>query len=86
MLKSPVDRDPARPPWLEPQLLGAHGVAAELKDIEVLPRENVPVALEKGATEMFRQRLERAMIRLVVRVDRIIGKPGANEIVIALVV
>src|SRR5579863_3799329 len=55
MLKTPVNRDPARPPGLEAQLLGAHGVAAELEDVEILPGENVPVAIQKRPAQMFRQ-------------------------------
>ncbi len=82
MLKAPVDRDPARPPWLETQGFGAHGVAAELEDVEILPGENVPVAFEKGAAQMFGQRFERAMVRGVVGVNRIVGNLRANKRVV----
>src|SRR6266404_9736074 len=86
MLKAPIDRNPSRPPGVKPQFFGANRVPAKLEHIEVLPGENVPVALEKCTAQMLRQRLERAVIRRVVRVNRIIGKLGANKIVIAFVV
>ncbi len=82
MLKAPVDRDPARPPWLKAQLFGAHGVTAELEHIEVLPGENVPVAFEKRTPQMFRQRFECAVIFRVIGVNRIVSQLRANEIVI----
>src|SRR5579859_4346639 len=86
MLKTPVNRNPARPPGLEAQLLGAHGVAAELEDVEILPGENVPVAIQKRPAQMFRQSFERAAVLGVVGVNRIVGQLGANEIVVARVV
>src|SRR6202043_4032242 len=55
MLEAPVDRNPPRPPRLKSQLFGAHGVAPELEDVEILPGENVPVAIEKRTPQMFRQ-------------------------------
>ena len=45
MLEAPVDRNPPRPPRLESQLFGARGVPAHVEQIEILPRENVPVAV-----------------------------------------
>src|SRR5438445_9446398 len=85
MLKAPIDRNPPRPPGLKPQLLGANGMPAQLEDVEVLPGENVPVAFEKCAAQMLRQRLERAVIRRVVGVNRIVGKLGADEHVFVFV-
>jgi hypothetical protein len=86
MLKAPIDRNPARPPGLEPQLFGAHGVAAELEDIEILAGENIPVAVQKRAPQMFGQRGKRAVVRRIISVNRIVRKLGAYEIVVARII
>src|SRR5258708_13755433 len=79
MLKAPVDRNPARPPRLQPQLLRARGVAPDLKDVEVLTRKDVPIAFEKRAPQMLRQRFERAAVLRIVGVNRIIVDPRAKD-------
>src|SRR5260370_24691997 len=70
----------------QPQLLRSRGVAPDLKDVEVLTRKDVPIAFEKRAPQMLRQRLERAAVLRIVGVNRIIVDPRANEFVVARVV
>src|SRR2546425_6581149 len=86
MLEAPVNRNPARPPRLEPELFRARGVPAILENVEVLPGKNVPVTLEKRAAQMLRKRFERAAVFGVVGVNGVVVEPRANEIVIARVV
>src|SRR5712691_12739676 len=86
MLEAPVNRNPARPPGLEPELFRARGVAAILENVEILPGEDVPVAFEKRAAQMLRKRFQSAPVFGVVGVNRVIVEPRANEIVIARVV
>ena len=75
MLEAPVDGDPARPPRFQAKLLRSRGVPANFKEIEILPGKNIPVAVEKGAPQIFRQGLERAAIRNIVGENRIIFEP-----------
>src|SRR5271155_1686031 len=86
MLKAPVDGNPARPPGLETKFFGARRVAANFKDVEILPGKDVPVAVKKSAAKIFRQRFEAATIRSVVGECRVVFELRANEIVIAWVV
>ena len=86
MLKSPVNRDPSRPPRLEPNVFRPRGVPAEIEHVKVLPRKNVPIAVEKCAPQMFRQRFQRPPVLRVVRVNRIVINARANEIVVARIV
>src|SRR5579859_5440860 len=86
MLKSPVDRNPPRPPRFEPQLFGPRGVPTVIENIKVLSGENVPVALEKRFPQMLGQRLKGATVLRVLRVNRIIVEPRADEVVIPRVV
>src|SRR5579864_6704764 len=86
MLEAPINRNPARPPRLEANLLGPSRVAAVIENIEVLSRENVPIALKKRQAQVFGQRLERAPIVGVVRVNGIVVDPRANEVVVARIV
>src|ERR1041384_4168703 len=83
MLKSPVDRNPARQPRLQPQIFRTRGVPANFKHVKILPGENIPVAVQKRASQMLRQRFEGAAIFRVVRVDGIVVEPGADKFVIA---
>jgi hypothetical protein len=86
VFKTPVDRDPARPPRFEANVFGTRGVTPNVEDIEILPGENIPVAVEKSATQMVWQRFERAAIRSVICVNRIVGDARANKIVVACIV
>ena len=86
MLKSPVDRNPARPPGFKPQLLRPDGVPPIIENVEILPGKNVPVAVEKRAAQMFRQRFQRAAVFGVVGVNCIVINPRANKFVVARIV
>src|SRR5579859_682191 len=86
MMKSPIDRNPARQPRFQSQIFRPRRVPSDVEHIEILPRENVPIAFQKRAAQMFRQRFERLAVLRVVRVDRIVVKPRANKIVLARVV
>src|SRR6266850_5514038 len=86
VVESPVDRNPARPPRFEPNFLGPRSVTAKLENVEVLTGENVPVAFEKCAPQMLRQRFEGSAVLRIVGVDRVVVQPRANEIVVAMVV
>ena len=83
MLEAPVNGNPARPPRFQTKFFRARGVAADFKEVEILSGENVPVAIEKGAPEIFRQGLERAAIGSIVRKDRVVVDPRADKIVFA---
>ena len=61
-------------------------MAANIEDVEILAGENIPVAIEKCATQMFGQRFQRAMVFRVVRVNRIVFEIGADEIEVARVI
>src|SRR5258708_37187308 len=82
MTKSPVDGNPARQPWLHPQIFRTRGVPVNFKHIKILPSENVPVAIQKRAAQMFRERFQRAAILRVIRVDRTAIDPLANKFAI----
>src|SRR5271165_3022856 len=86
MLEAPVDGDPARPPRLQTKFFRSRGVPANFKDVEVLSGENVPVAVEEGAAEMFRQGFESAAIVRVVSENGVVFEFSADEIVLAGVV
>ena len=86
MLKSPVDRNPARPPGFKPQLLRPDGVPPIIENVEILPGKNVPVAVEKRAAQMFRQRFERAAVFGVVGVDRVVVEPRPDKFIVERVV
>src|SRR6266571_166419 len=86
MLEAPINRNPARPPRFEPEPFWARGVASILENVEILPGEDVPVALKKRAAQMLRQRLEVAAVFGIVGVNGVVVEPRANEIVIARVV
>src|SRR6266568_1690631 len=86
MLEAPVNRNPTRPPGLEPQFFRARGVASILENVEILPGEDVPVTLEKRAAQMLRQRFQGAAVFGVVGVNRVVVEPRANEIEIPRVV
>ena len=45
MFESPVDRDPPRPPRFPFNLFRAPHMPAQIKAVEVLPRDHVPVAI-----------------------------------------
>ena len=82
MLKTPIDRDPPRPPTLHLQFFCARGVPRNIKHVKVLARENVPIAFEKCAPQMRWQRFQRFVIFGVVRVNRIIRNRCADKCVI----
>src|SRR5690242_20587085 len=86
MLEAPINRNPARPPRLEANLLGPRGVAAVIENIEILPRENVPIALEKRQSQIFGQRFEGAPIVGVVRINGIVINPRTNKVVVARII
>ena len=86
MFESPVNRDPARPPRLPGNCLGADDVARVIEAVEILPGEDVPIAVEKRAPQMRRQRAQSFQIMLVTGVDRIVGDARGNEIVIGRIV
>ena len=60
----------------------AGDVARYVEIIEILPGENFPVAVEKCAAQMRRQRGERLQIILIGGVDGIVMHARGNEIVI----
>ena len=72
MIKAPVDGDPPRPPGLQAKLFGARGVASDLENVEILAGEDVPVAVEERAAQMFGQSFQRTAIEPIVRVDRVV--------------
>src|SRR5215467_4756643 len=86
MLKTPVDGNPAQPPRFEANCFWASGVAAVVEYIEVLARENVPIAFEHCEAQVFRQGLELAAIVGIVSVNRVVVEPRADEIVVAWIV
>src|SRR6266571_2595446 len=86
MLEAPINRNPARPPRFESELFRARGVTSILENVEILPGEDVPVALKKRAAQMFRQRFQRAPVFGVFGVNGVVVEPRANEIVIPRVV
>ena len=64
MLESPVNRNPARPPRLPFDFFGARGVASQIEAVEILAGENIPIAVEKRALQIRRQRQQRLLIIL----------------------
>src|SRR5208337_5022134 len=86
MLESPVNRNPPRPPRLHPNLFRPRRVSPNFKQVEVLPRENVPVSIQKSFPQLFRQRLQRLPVIQVVRINRIVFHPRAYEVVILRIV
>src|ERR1700733_11013581 len=85
MLESPINRNPSRPPWLPVYLLRANNMPRAIEPVEILPRENVPVAVEKCALQIRRQSAQRLQIILIARVNRIVRYARRNEIVIRCV-
>ena len=61
-------------------------VARYVEIIEILAGENVPVAVEKCAAQVRRQRGERLQIILIGGVDGIVGDARGDEIVIGGIV
>ena len=86
MLESPIDRNPARPPRLPINLLGPRNMPRIIEAIEILPRENVPVAIQESALQVRRQRAQRLQIIFVRGVNRVVADARGNEFVIARIV
>ena len=86
MLEAPVDGNPPWPPRLEANRFRPRRVAAVIEIIKILPSENVPVAVEKGAAQVFGQGFEGAAIIGVVRVSRIVFQTRRDEFVVARIV
>src|SRR5271157_1553064 len=86
MLEAPVNRNPTRPPGLHANLFRPGGVPPNLKEVEVLAGEKVPVPFQKRFPQLFRERLERLAVIQVVGVDRIVGNPRAYEVVVTRIV
>src|SRR5260370_2676 len=86
VLKAPINRNPPRPPLLEANVLRARGVAADVEDIEVLPRKNVPVAVEERAPQMLRQGFQRPAVFRVVGVNGVVIDARANKFVVARII
>src|SRR3989442_8795107 len=79
MLESPVNRNPARPPGLEPELFRARGVPAILENVEILPGEDVPVAFKKRTPQMLRGGVGGGGVLGGVGVRGVVVEPRANE-------
>src|SRR2546422_8304625 len=62
MMEAPVHRDPAGPPGFQVQLVGTNDVARVVEDVEELPGEDFPIAVEERAAQMFGQGFERAAV------------------------
>jgi hypothetical protein len=52
MLESPVNRNPAWPPWLPLDLLRARRVSPQIEAVEILPRENFSIPIEKRTLQI----------------------------------
>ena len=84
MMEAPVHRDPARPPGFQAQLVGTNDVARVVEDVEELPGEDFPIAVEERAAEMFGQGFERAAVagivgengRAIELLDGLLGRPS----------
>src|SRR5258708_1913570 len=83
MLEAPINRNPPRPPGLQPNFLGPRGVASDIENVKVLPGENVPVAIQKRTAQMFRQRFGCRAILRVVGVNRIVVDARTDKVVVA---
>src|SRR5579885_2345387 len=58
MLESPVNRNPARCPRLNLKLFGPLRMLERIEDVEILPREDVPVALHVNLLHLRGQRIQ----------------------------
>src|SRR5690242_16551493 len=86
MLKAPVNGNPARPPGFEANLFRPRGVASIIEIAEVLAGKNIPIAVEKGQTQVLGQSLELAPVVGVVGEDGVVFDARADEVVIARIV
>jgi hypothetical protein len=86
MLKSPINRNPSRPPRLPLDLFRSRRISRQVAAVEILPGKDIPIAVEKRALQIRRQSLQRLLIAPICRVNRVIEKPRRNEIVILYVV
>src|SRR5487761_81089 len=65
MLKSPINRNPSRPPFLGSDGFRANHIARGIEVREILPRENAPVAVEERAPEEIGKLLQRFQVRRI---------------------
>src|SRR3989442_13684359 len=86
MMEARVNGDPAGPPGFQAQLVGTNDVARVVEDVEELPGEDFPIAVEERAAEMFGQGFERAAVAGIVGENGIVAQARGDEVVLARVV